>query len=162
MLSGDGEPVRGPAERLSARCRVGAGPAAAQEAWRVERKFSRYRDDSVLAWIHRNRGTEVSVDAETASLLDFAAQCFEISGGLFDVTSGVLRRVWKFDGSDRVPEPQDVDFLLGLIGFDKVELAIAHAAPAGGYGTRLWRFRQGVCRRSHIRHPRGGLAVRSS
>ena len=63
---------------------------------------------------------ELSVDAETASLLDFAAQCYEMSGGLFDVTSGVLRRVWKFDGSDRVPEPEDVDFLLGLIGFDKV------------------------------------------
>jgi len=93
---------------------------AAQEAWRVERKFSRYRDDSILAWIHRNRGTQVSVDAETASLLDFARQCFEISGGLFDITSGVLRRVWRFDGSDRVPEPEDVDILLGLIGFDKV------------------------------------------
>lgn len=96
-----------------------AGPAA-EEARRVERKFSRYRDDSVLAWIHRNRGTEVSVDAETASLLDFAAQCYQISGGRFDITSGVLRRVWKFDGSDRIPEPDDVDFLLGLIGFDKV------------------------------------------
>jgi len=93
---------------------------AAQQAWRVERKFSRYRDDSVLAWIHRNRGTEVTVDAETASLLDFASQCFEISGGLFDITSGVLRRAWKFDGSDRVPAPEDVDILLGLIGFDKV------------------------------------------
>jgi FAD:protein FMN transferase len=96
-----------------------AGPAA-REAWRVERKFSRYRDDSVLAWVHRNRGKEVSVDVETASLLDFARQCFEISGGLFDITSGVLRRVWKFDGSDRIPEAEDVDSLLRLIGFDKV------------------------------------------
>lgn len=93
---------------------------AAQESFRVERKFSRYRDDSVLAWIHRNRGTEVRVDAETASLLDFAAQGFEISGGLFDVTSGVLRRVWKFDGSDQIPQPQEVASLLRLIGFDKV------------------------------------------
>lgn len=93
---------------------------AAQEAHRVERKFSRYRDDSVLAWIHRNRGTEVSVDAETAALLNFAAQCFEISGGLFDITSGVLRRAWKFDGSDQIPQAQDVASLLRLIGFDKL------------------------------------------
>lgn len=93
---------------------------AAQEALRVERKFSRYRDDSVLAWIHRNRGTELTLDAETASLLDFAAQCFEISGGLFDITSGVLRRVWKFDGSDQIPRPESVASLVRLIGFDKV------------------------------------------
>ena len=96
------------------------GARAAQEAWRVERKFSRYRADSVLAWIHRNRGTELFVDDETASLLDFAAQCFEISGGLFDITSGVLRHVWKFDGSDRVPDREAVERLRGLIGFDKV------------------------------------------
>lgn len=114
---------------------------AAQEAARVERKFSRYRDDSVLAWIHRNRGTEVSVDAETASLLDFAAQCFQISGGLFDITSGVLRRVWRFDGSDQVPHPQDVAPLLSSVGFDKVTwrsprllLPIDMELDFGGFG----------------------------
>ena len=116
--------MAGPCEILLSGCQpdtaLTLAEPAAQEAWRVERKFSRYRDDSVLAWIHRNRGTEVSLDAETASLLDFAAQCFEISDGLFDITSGVLRRVWKFDGSDRIPEPEDVAFLLGLIGFDKL------------------------------------------
>jgi thiamine biosynthesis lipoprotein len=116
--------MAGPCEVLLCGCQsevaLALAAPAAQEAWRVERKFSRYRDDSVLAWIHRNRGTEVSVDAETAALLDFAAQSFEISGGLFDVTSGVLRRVWKFDGSDRIPPPQQVGLLLKSIGFDKV------------------------------------------
>src|SRR5450432_3273392 len=65
------------------------GTLVAQEAWRVEKKFSRYRSDSVTAWIHANRGTNIEVDEETASLIDFAAQCFALSGGLFDVTSGV-------------------------------------------------------------------------
>jgi len=96
------------------------GELAAGEAWRIERKYSRYRDDSVVADIHRNRGTGVDVDAETASLLDFAAQCFELSDGLFDVTSGVLREVWRFDGSDRVPDPQTVARLLPRIGFDRL------------------------------------------
>ena len=32
------------------------GELAANEAWRVERKYSRYRDDSVVAGIHRRRG----------------------------------------------------------------------------------------------------------
>lgn len=114
-----------PCEILLSGCQseeqaLGLAAPAAQEACRVERKFSRYRDDSVLAWIHRNRGVEVSVDAETAALLDFATQCFQISGGLFDITSGVLRRVWKFDGSDQLPQPEAVAALLRLIGFDKV------------------------------------------
>ena len=97
------------------------GAVAAQEAWRIEKKFSRYRDDSVTAWIHRNRGTPIQVDEETAALMDFASQCFELSEGLFDITSGVLGRVWRFDGSDRIPEAAAVDELLPLIGFGKLE-----------------------------------------
>ncbi len=97
------------------------GNIAAQEAWRIERKFSRYRDDSVVAQILRSRGSEIELDDETASLLEFARECFELSDGLFDITSGVLRRAWKFDGSDRVPEPAAVESLLSLIGFGKLQ-----------------------------------------
>ena len=97
------------------------GALVAQEAWRVEKKFSRYRSDSVTAWIHENRGTTIEVDRETASLIDFAGRCFELSGGLFDVTSGVLRYAWKFDGSDRIPEPAAVARLLPRVGFNKLQ-----------------------------------------
>jgi len=100
---------------------VGIGTVAAQEAWRVEKKYSRYRDDSVTAWIHENRGTTLEVDQETASLIDFASRCFVLSEGLFDITSGVLRRAWKFDGSDRVPEAAIIEQLLPLVGFEKLQ-----------------------------------------
>jgi thiamine biosynthesis lipoprotein len=98
----------------------GLAGRAAQEAWRIEAKFSRYRDDSVVAEILRCRGRPIVLDAETASLLDFAQQCYEMSGGMFDITSGILRRAWKFDGSDRVPDQAAVQSLLALIGFDKI------------------------------------------
>lgn len=97
------------------------GTLVAQEAWRVERKFSRYRSDSVLAKIHASRGLAVDVDEETASLIDFASQCHELSEGLFDVTSGVLRYAWKFDGSDRIPEAAAIQRLLPLVGFEKLQ-----------------------------------------
>jgi len=97
------------------------GTLVAQEAWRVEKKFSRYRNDSVTAWIHENRGTRIEVDEETASLIDFASQCFDLSDGLFDITSGVLRYAWKFDGSDRIPEAAAIRHLLPLVGFEKLE-----------------------------------------
>jgi thiamine biosynthesis lipoprotein len=108
------------------------GTIAVTEALRIERKFSRYRDDSITAWIHGHRGTTIEVDEETASLIDFARQCYDLSEGLFDITSGVLRRAWKFDGSDRVPEPALVESLLPLVGFDKVFWQSPHLRlPAG-------------------------------
>ena len=93
----------------------------AQEAWRVEKKYSRYRQDSVTAWIHENRGVPVELDEETASLIDFAGRCFELTEGLFDITSGVLRRAWTFDGSDRIPETAIIERLLALVGFEKLQ-----------------------------------------
>jgi len=93
---------------------------AASEASRIERKFSRYRPDSMIQQINTSEGQPVKVDDETANLLDYAAECWTLSDGLFDITSGVLRRVWKFDGSDRVPTEADVERLLPRIGWEKV------------------------------------------
>lgn len=94
--------------------------AAADEAWRIERKFSRYRQDNIVHAINTAAGAPVTVDEETARLIDFAAMLHEVSGGGFDITSGVLRRAWKFDGSDRVPAPAAIEALLPLVGWDKV------------------------------------------
>jgi thiamine biosynthesis lipoprotein len=108
------------------------GEIAAAEAWRIERKYSRYRDDSVVSWIHAQRGTTILLDEETGSLLDFARQCFELSEGSFDITSGILRRVWKFDGSARIPSTDAVAALLPLIGFNKLTWRIPSlTVPAG-------------------------------
>jgi thiamine biosynthesis lipoprotein len=96
------------------------GALAAAECGRIERKFSRYRDDSVLAAIHAARGRPFEVDAETARLIDFAAECHDLSGGRFDITSGVLRRVWHFDGSANIPSAAAVAALLPLIGFGRL------------------------------------------
>jgi FAD:protein FMN transferase len=99
---------------------VALGEAAAREAWRIERKFSRYRDDSVTAILHRSRGEPMIVDKETAALLDFASHFYALSQGLFDITSGVLRQAWNFDGSDQVPERSVVERILPLVGFSKL------------------------------------------
>lgn len=91
-----------------------------QEAQRIEQKLSRYREDNIIYQINNANGGKVKVDEETAQMLDYAAQCHELSEGMFDVTSGVLRRAWKFDGSDRVPAKDAVKKLLALIGWDKI------------------------------------------
>ncbi len=93
---------------------------AAREVKRIEAKFSRYLADSVLGRLHAAAGEPFEVDAETADLFDFAARCHAISEGVFDITSGVLRRAWRFDGSDRVPSAEQVAALLPLIGWQRV------------------------------------------
>jgi len=94
--------------------------AVANEAWRIEDKFSRYKKDNIIYQINHSDGNAVVVDEETARLLDFANELFQLSEGLFDVTSGVLRQHWKFDGSDNVPEKNDVKRILKNIGWQKV------------------------------------------
>jgi thiamine biosynthesis lipoprotein len=98
------------------------GAIAEAEVARIEKKYSRYRADSVLSLINGAAGRPVQIDTETYELLNYADHCWWLSEGLFDITSGVLRRVWKFDGSDRVPTPEAVAALLPLIGWDKVML----------------------------------------
>jgi thiamine biosynthesis lipoprotein len=97
------------------------GELVVNEARRIERKFSRYRDDSVIGVINRSAGQWVEVDEETSRLLAYADKLHELSGGRFDITSGVLRRVWRFDGSDRLPDPAAVDAVRASIGWQRVD-----------------------------------------
>jgi len=95
--------------------------AVADEAWRIEDKFSRYKQDNIIYRLNTSNGENIIVDDETSRLLDFANELFEISDGLFDVTSGVLRNVWKFDGSDNVPEKKQVKKVVKQIGWQKID-----------------------------------------
>ena len=94
--------------------------AVAVEARRIEAKFSRYRHDNIIARINAADGKVIDVDEETARLIDFADQLYQMSDGLFDITSGVLRQVWRFDGSDRLPDKAAVKTLLNHVGWQKV------------------------------------------
>ncbi len=103
-----------------AACAAELGGIAAAEALRIERKFGRYRPEGEVHRIHQAHGQPVTVDEETAALLDYAALCHELSGGLFDVTSGVLRRVWRFDGREATPDPDAIREALSHVGWQRV------------------------------------------
>ena len=93
----------------------------AAEAWRIERRFSRYRADSTVHRINESAGSEMVVDEESANLLDFAATLTRLSDGAFDITSGVLRKAWTFDGGKDVPSQAQIDALLESVGWHRVE-----------------------------------------
>jgi thiamine biosynthesis lipoprotein len=92
----------------------------AVEAWRIEDKFSRYQPDNIVAAINNSNGNAVNLDDETANLIDFASSLYELSDGRFDITSGVLRRAWQFDGSDQLPTDDEVQRSLVHVGWHKV------------------------------------------
>jgi thiamine biosynthesis lipoprotein len=94
---------------------------AYSETKRIEQKFSRYLPNNPMAQINHSEGKPVAIDDEIFRLLEFANSCYYLSGGMFDITSGVLRQAWKFDGSNNLPTPQTVKALMPYIGWQKVK-----------------------------------------
>ena len=100
-----------------------AAEDAIADVLRIEAKYSRYRDDSVTSRINAAAGASaVEVDDETSALLNYADQCHTQSDGLFDITSGVLRRAWNFRRDPpAIPSPGELAQLLPLIAWRDVE-----------------------------------------
>ncbi len=94
---------------------------AIAEVNRLEIKYSRYRNDSVTTKINNSAGNKngIKIDTETALLLNYAQVGYEQSAGLFDITSGILRKAWDFR-SNKIPEQQEIEALLPLIGWNKL------------------------------------------
>jgi thiamine biosynthesis lipoprotein len=104
------------------RARVEAiAEAAITEVARIEQRYSRYRSDSVLAEINdvAQRAGSIVVDDETAKLLDYAYPVTNAATALFDITSGILRRILRFK-SGRLPDRKAIDDLLSRIGLSKL------------------------------------------
>lgn len=93
------------------------------DIYRLEQKYSRYRADSFLSNINKiaASGGLISIDDETAGLLNYAQTCYELSDGLFDITSGILREAWRFD-SGMLPDDKTIETLLKRIGFQHLHV----------------------------------------
>ncbi len=121
-MGGDNEVVVATGDGDEARASSIAA-LAVDEVLRIERKYSRYRDDSVVAAINREAGgAPVPVDAESEALFAYADACFEQSAGRFDITSGVYRRVWSFRGERTArPSPDALAAARARVGWRRVE-----------------------------------------
>jgi thiamine biosynthesis lipoprotein len=126
-MGGDNELLLGGAGDLDA-----VALRAIEDVLRIERKYSRFRDDSVVAAINRAAGAApVAIDAETAALLGYARTCWEQSGGRFDVTAGGLSVLWDVARkAARRPAREALDAALADVGFDAVEWDAQHVRLA--------------------------------
>ncbi|MEQ1832628.1 MAG: FAD:protein FMN transferase [Candidatus Eisenbacteria bacterium] len=91
------------------------------EVRRLEARYSRYRADSFLSEINRvaAAGGAIDVDPETAGLLDYSEACFHESEGRFDITSGLLRKAWRFQGGG-LPDAALIESLLAHVGWSRL------------------------------------------
>ncbi|MES2129626.1 MAG: FAD:protein FMN transferase [Pseudomonadota bacterium] len=96
---------------------------AIDEVRRIEAKYSRFREGTVVSRINAQAGRDwTAFDAETEALFAYADTLFDSSGGLFDITSGVLRQAWDFRAGRR-PQEAELAPLLELIGWHKADRA---------------------------------------
>ena len=119
-------------EAMASRCEIRVAAAdesaakalaqsAATEVWRIQAKYSRYQAGSVVSRINAEAGQEwVACDDETLALLDFANTLFGTSDGLFDITSGVLRRAWNFRKA-LLPSQETLQGLCQLVDWRSVQ-----------------------------------------
>jgi len=83
-----------------------AADFAIAEVKRIEAKYSRFTSNSVVARINERAASEpVAIDDETRALLNYADRIHAISGGLFDITTGLFQQAWDFRaGTIAAPE----------------------------------------------------------
>ena len=114
---------------------------AIDEVLRIERKYSRYTTESLIANINQQAGLRpVVCDDETWALLQYASKLHEQSQGLFDITSGVFRQAWDFQ-VPAIPSADKLDALRAKVGWHKVVLKDQSIAlPSAGMEIDLGGF----------------------
>ena len=93
---------------------------AVKETQRIEEKYSRYVQVNLVHQMNNSDGAPVDIDQETFQLLEYARNLFELSNGMFDITSGVLRAIWKFSAGSEPPSQKQINAIIPNIGFDKL------------------------------------------
>jgi thiamine biosynthesis lipoprotein len=88
------------------------------ETQRLENKYSRYQVNSITSQINAKSGQVTQLDEETYQLLAYAKNCYDLSDGLFDITTGVLRHLWK---ESHLPSQEQLEAIKTKIGFQKID-----------------------------------------
>lgn len=116
---------------------VRAFSIAETECRRLDLKYSHFRTDSYLArtLLEAVRPRGVSVDRETASLLNLAATQHRESGGRFDITAGRLTALW--DRRADPPGDAEISEALSLTGWRNVSWDGARLRLPAGFRLDL-------------------------
>ena len=104
------------------------GITVAQEALdlagRIEEQLTVFREASEVSYINRNAASRpIRVEDSLWQLLGRCRDLHRESNGAFDITSAPLSRCWGFlRRQGRVPDSNEIDKALSVVGCDKVHL----------------------------------------
>ncbi|MET1254116.1 FAD:protein FMN transferase [Aliikangiella maris] len=86
-----------------------------------ENKYSRYQQHNLCWRLNHSAGEKIAIDLETFRMLEYAKKLYQLSEGLFDITSGILRRIWQFKPGAMPPDDLAISQTLPHIGFQNIE-----------------------------------------
>jgi len=92
-----------------------------QKTIRIQDKYSRYIKGNLVDKMNNSNGKPVVIDQETFNLLEYAKNLYELSEGKFDITSGILRKIWTFTPDSKPPTIEEINSLLPKVGFEQLQ-----------------------------------------
>ena len=98
--------------------------AAISEVKRIESLLTEFSDTSQTSLINQNAGIQpVFVDEEVFRLIKRCKELSALTQGAFDITCGVLKRLYNFKGQIfKLPDATSIHTLLSKAGSDKIQL----------------------------------------
>lgn len=98
--------------------------SAVQEIQRIETLLTEFNDTSITARINTNAGAyPVKVPTEVFQLIQRCLHLSKITQGAFDITSGALKRLWKFkERGFHWPSPAEITSALANTGYQHIQL----------------------------------------
>jgi thiamine biosynthesis lipoprotein len=97
---------------------------AVEEIKRIEKLLTEFDRGSCTSRINNSAGVNaVEVNEEVYDLLSRSIGISELTQGAFDITSGVLKKMYKFNNSEfQFPPKKDIIETLGRVGFQYIHL----------------------------------------
>ncbi|HSS03467.1 MAG TPA: FAD:protein FMN transferase [Kofleriaceae bacterium] len=111
-----------PDERSAAQ----AAEAVFTEMKRLDKEMTTWEADSEVSQVNTNAGVKpVKVSDETFAVIERAVDISRRSKGVFDITIGAFKGVWKFDEDVdfTLPDPAEVKKRLALVNWKDIVLA---------------------------------------
>lgn len=97
---------------------------ARDELFRLEKKFSSYKPDSIVSTINQCAGTGsyTELDPESRSLFNYASALWDQSNHVFDPSTYLLQNCYHQDGTQRASSSQ-LQGILKLVGWSRLEIS---------------------------------------
>jgi thiamine biosynthesis lipoprotein len=102
--------------------------AAIAEVKRIEFLLTEFSETSQTALLNKNAGVEpVAVDPEVYDIIKRSKQISAITQGAFDITSGLLKKMYNFKGKQfSLPDEVQLNNALKRVGYKNISLLDGH------------------------------------